>query len=121
MNEVPDGNHCRGYPRKSNENPITVGRSVLRFSVIRIVSIVYLCFRSLWLIPERMIDGGKRTIQVNVKMSEEDYKLLQAAASALWPEAILSNSGILLGLARIAAKDILGKSPKAKVAAKKGR
>jgi uncharacterized protein (DUF1778 family) len=68
-----------------------------------------------------MIDGRKRTIQVNVKMSEEDYKLLQAAASALWPEAILSNSGILLGLARIAAKDILGKSPKAKVAARKGR
>jgi hypothetical protein len=73
------------------------------------------------LIPERIIDGGKRTIQVNVKMSEGDYKLLQAAASALWPEAILSNSGILLGLARIAAKDILGKSPKAKVAARKGR
>ena len=73
------------------------------------------------MIPERMIDGGKRTIQVNVKMSEEDYKLLQAAAGALWPEAILSNSGILLGLARIAAKDILGKSPKAKVAARKGR
>ncbi|MGH9607446.1 MAG: hypothetical protein ACRD3N_17290 [Terracidiphilus sp.] len=54
-------------------------------------------------------------------MSEGDYKLLQAAACALWPEAVLSNSGILLGLARIAAKDILGKSPKAKVAARKGR
>ena len=121
MNEILDANSCRGYPRKSNENSLTAGRSVRRFSVILIVSIVCLCFASQWLILERMIDGGKRTIQVNVKMSEEDYKLLQAAAGALWPEAILSNSGILLGLARIAAKDILGKSPKAKVAAKKGR
>ena len=68
-----------------------------------------------------MIDGRKRTIQVNVKMSEEDYKLLQAAAGALWPEAILSNSGILLGLARIAAKDILGKTPRVKAAARKSR
>jgi hypothetical protein len=68
-----------------------------------------------------MNDSGKRTIQVNVKMSEDDYKLLHAAASALWPEAILSNSGILLGLARIAAKDRLGKTPKAKNSTRKER
>jgi hypothetical protein len=67
------------------------------------------------------MSGGKRTIQVNVKMSEGDYKLLQAAPGALWPEAVLGNSGILLGLARIAAKDILGKSPKTKAAARKRR
>ena len=68
-----------------------------------------------------MSGGGKRTTQVNVKMSEGDYKLLQAAANALWPEAVLSNSGILLGLARIAAKNILCKSPKAKSPARKRR
>jgi hypothetical protein len=50
---------------------------------------------------------GKRTVQVNVKMSSEDFTTLQKAANALWPEAILSNSGIILGLAKLAAKDIL--------------
>jgi hypothetical protein len=51
--------------------------------------------------------GGKRTIQVNVKMSPEDFTILQKAAKALWPDAILSNSGILLGLARLAARGVL--------------
>ena len=63
-------------------------------------------------IPEEMSDGGKRTVQVNVRMSEEDYELLKQAADKLWPEAIISNSGILLGLAKLAAKDILGSKPK---------
>jgi len=49
---------------------------------------------------------GKRTIQVNVKMNASDFALLRKAAETLWPEAILSNSGIILGLAKIAAKDI---------------
>jgi hypothetical protein len=52
---------------------------------------------------------GKRTVQVNVKMSSEDFTTLQKAANVLWPEAILSNSGILLGLAKLAAKDIFKK------------
>jgi hypothetical protein len=54
-----------------------------------------------------METSGKRTVQVNVKMSSEDFTTLQKAADALWPEAVLSNSGILLGLAKLAAKDIL--------------
>ena len=54
---------------------------------------------------------GKRTVQVNVKMSSEDFTTLQKAANALWPEAILSNSGIILGLAKLAAKDILKRKP----------
>jgi hypothetical protein len=54
-----------------------------------------------------METSGKRTVQVNVKMSSEDFTTLQRAANALWPEAILSNSGIILGLAKLAAKDIL--------------
>lgn len=56
--------------------------------------------------------SGKRTIQVNVKMSADDFATLQRAANALWPEAILSNSAIILGLAGLAAKDILKRKPK---------
>jgi hypothetical protein len=33
-------------------------------------------------------------------MSGEDYDLLHKAAASLWPQAIISNSGILLGLAK---------------------
>ena len=58
-----------------------------------------------------METSGKRTVQVNVKMSSEDFTTLQKAANALWPEAILSNSGIILGLAKLAAKDILERKP----------
>jgi len=56
---------------------------------------------------------GKRTVQVNVKMSAEDFALLQKAAQKLWPDAIISNSGILLGLAKIAATRLVtGRSRK---------
>jgi hypothetical protein len=58
-----------------------------------------------------MENTGKRTVQVNVKMSSEDFTTLQKAANALWPEAILSNSGTILGLAKLAAKDILKRKP----------
>jgi hypothetical protein len=54
-----------------------------------------------------MPTSGKRTAQVNVKMNSDDFALLQAAAKQLWPEAVISNSGILLGLARIAAKRVV--------------
>ena len=53
------------------------------------------------------MQSTKRTIQVNVKMSVEDFDSLKRAADALWPGAILSNSGIILGLAKIAANDVL--------------
>jgi hypothetical protein len=56
---------------------------------------------------------GKRTVQVNVKMSGEDFALLKKAAEKLWPDAIISNSGILLGLAKIAATRLVaGRSRK---------
>lgn len=55
--------------------------------------------------------SGKRTVQVNVKMSDEDFATLQKAANTLWPDAILSNSAIILGLARLAAKDIIKRKP----------
>lgn len=48
-------------------------------------------------------------MQVNVKMSSEDFALLTRAAKKLWPQAVISNSGIVLGLAKIGAKHALGK------------
>jgi len=54
----------------------------------------------------------KRTIQVNVKMTEEDFSLLRKAAEARWPDAVMTNSGIVLALARISAKEILGTKKK---------
>jgi uncharacterized protein (DUF1778 family) len=54
-----------------------------------------------------MEPNGKRTLQVNVRLSVEDFNLIRRAANALWPDAILTNSGILLGLAKIAAREIL--------------
>jgi hypothetical protein len=62
-----------------------------------------------------METSGKRTIQVNVKMSSEDFTTLQKAANALWPEAILTNSAILLGLAKLAAKEVLKTKPGARL------
>jgi uncharacterized protein (DUF1778 family) len=50
---------------------------------------------------------GKRTTSVTVKMSAEDYELLEKAADAIWPEAVLSRSSIVLGLARMGAKAAL--------------
>jgi hypothetical protein len=52
--------------------------------------------------------GMKRTVQVNVKMTEEDFNLLRKAAEKRWPDAVITNSGIVLALARIAARDTLG-------------
>ena len=54
-----------------------------------------------------MQSTGKRTLQVNVKMTGDDFDLLQKAARNRWPDAVVSNSGIVLGLAKIAARSIL--------------
>jgi uncharacterized protein (DUF1778 family) len=51
----------------------------------------------------------KRTVQVNVKMTEEDFTMLRKAAEKRWPDAVMTNSGIVLGLARIAAREVLSK------------
>jgi hypothetical protein len=50
----------------------------------------------------------KRTIQVNVKMTQEDFDLLKRAAEKRWPDAVITNSGIVLALAKIAARQTLG-------------
>lgn len=54
----------------------------------------------------------KRTVQVNVKMTEADFQLLQKAAAKRWPDAVMTNSGIVLALARIAARETLGRKKK---------
>ncbi len=52
----------------------------------------------------------KRTVQVNVKMTEEDFAMLRRAAEKRWPDAVITNSGIVLALAKIAARQTLNKS-----------
>ena len=52
----------------------------------------------------------KRTVQANVKMTEDDFALLRKASEKRWPDAVMTNSGIVLALARIAARDILGRA-----------
>jgi hypothetical protein len=51
----------------------------------------------------------KRTTSVTVKMTAEDYALLEKAADHIWPGAVLTRSGIVLGLARIGAESVLPK------------
>jgi hypothetical protein len=55
-----------------------------------------------------MGEQGKRSVQINVRLSEQDFELIKKAATRLWPNAVLSNSSTLLGLARLAAKRALG-------------
>lgn len=42
-------------------------------------------------------------------MTAEDFALLQKAADAIWPKAVLTRSSVVLGLARIGAESILKK------------
>jgi hypothetical protein len=52
----------------------------------------------------------KRTVQVNVKMTEEDFAFLRKAAEKRWPDAVITNSGIVLALAKIAARETLARN-----------
>src|SRR5215471_10914759 len=54
-----------------------------------------------------MSESAKRSIQVNVRLSEQDFDLIKKASAKIWPNAVLTNSGVLLGLARLAAKRVL--------------
>jgi hypothetical protein len=58
------------------------------------------------------MQSSKRIVQVNIKMSAEDFELLKRAADTYWPDAILSNSGMILGLAKMAAKGVLRGKPR---------
>lgn len=44
-----------------------------------------------------------------MKMTDEDFRLLQKAAERRWPDAVITNSGIVLALAKIAARQTLGR------------
>jgi hypothetical protein len=54
-----------------------------------------------------MQSSPKRTVQINVKMTTQDFADLQKAANSIWPGAVLTNSGIVLGLAKIGAREAL--------------
>ena len=87
----------------------------LRYSLILIVVLIsLLSIRDGPEHREEMERNGKRTVQVNVRLSTEDFNLIKRAANVLWPDAVLTNSGILLGMAKIAARDVLksGKTSK---------
>ncbi|MBZ5533999.1 MAG: hypothetical protein LAO20_21420 [Acidobacteriia bacterium] len=55
---------------------------------------------------------AKRTSSITVKLSPADYSMLTKAAAVIWPGAIMTNSSIVLSLAKIAAENILGKRKK---------
>jgi hypothetical protein len=42
-------------------------------------------------------------------MSPKDFRLLKRTADKKWPDAVMTNSGIVLGLAKISAREALGK------------
>ena len=74
------------------------------------VWVLWVLLVSLFRSWEWQIQGHmKRTIQVNVKMTQEDFNLLRRAAERHWPDAVLTNSGIVLAFAKIAARDALAK------------
>jgi predicted DNA binding CopG/RHH family protein len=55
---------------------------------------------------------AKRTLQINVRMSNDDLALLKKAAQALWPGLELSTSTAVLSLAKKAAEEALHAKPK---------
>jgi hypothetical protein len=65
-------------------------------------------------LPACWMKSGKRDIQVAVKMSADDFAELKRAADVLWAGAILTNSSVILGLAKLKASDVLnpGAAPK---------
>jgi len=58
------------------------------------------------------VNGSKRSLQVNVRLSPDNLKLMRQAAEQMWPGIPLSNSTLLLTLAHYKAIEILDrKSP----------
>lgn len=54
----------------------------------------------------------KRTVSISVKMKPSHLAKIKAAAVKLWPGAVCTRSGIVLGLALKAADDALKRKPK---------
>jgi hypothetical protein len=57
---------------------------------------------------------AKRDIQISVKMEQKDFELFMKAAAHVWPKAPMSQSSIVLGLARIGAESVLPRTGKEK-------
>ncbi len=53
------------------------------------------------------MNDHKRSLQVNVRLSPENLKIMRQAAEHLWPGVPLSNSTLLLTLAHHKAQEIL--------------
>jgi hypothetical protein len=60
-----------------------------------------------------MVADPKRSEQVNCRLAPADLSLLRKAADRLWPDMPITNSTLLLTLARLKAEEIL-KSPRKK-------
>jgi hypothetical protein len=58
--------------------------------------------------------GQRKTVSVGVKMSQKDHELLRKAAEMLWPEADMSQSSLVLSLARMAARMALDQGLRAR-------
>jgi uncharacterized protein (DUF1778 family) len=61
----------------------------------------------------------KRTLQINCRISPEDLALLRKAAEKLWPGMPITNSTLLLTLARLKAQEIIEEIPAAKLRSKR--
>lgn len=55
---------------------------------------------------------SKRTVAVTVRITEEDQEQFHQCAQQIWPGAVLSESGIVLGLARLGCKAEMDKRKK---------
>ena len=51
--------------------------------------------------------AAKRDRQIGVRVSDRDLKMLRRAAEVLWPNAPITNSTMVLTLARLKAQEIL--------------
>jgi hypothetical protein len=56
----------------------------------------------------------KRTKAITIRLTPGDMETLKKAGEALWPGAVLTQSGIVLGLARMMAESVLKKKPSAR-------
>lgn len=63
----------------------------------------------------------KRTVSVSVKMKPSDLEEFLRAAEKVWPGAVLTQSGIILGLARIGRESVLAKAGHEKTEERKYR
>jgi hypothetical protein len=62
----------------------------------------------------------KKTVSISVKLSPEEWDLLKAVANRIWPNAPITNAGIVAGLALMTAKNLVtAKEPSARKTAKK--